>query len=122
MDILRVALAFFVVFGLLGGLYFLSSRAKRLPGIPGLRSISFSSLAKRQKPGPVPLPDDEVRLLRRLHLTANHQLHFIALNGSKILLCTHPQGCQVLPFPQSGRMDATARPNEAHAEGERHAG
>ncbi|HSU32096.1 MAG TPA: hypothetical protein VLJ11_12760 [Bryobacteraceae bacterium] len=117
MDIVRLALALFIVFGMLGGLYFLSNRAKRLSGIPGLRPISFSSLMKGRKPGPVPHPDDEVRLLRRLHLTANHQLHFLALNGSKILLCTHPQGCQVLPFPQSVRTDVAGRPD-----GEHHAG
>lgn len=122
MDILRVALALFIVFGLLGGLYFLSSRAKRLPGIPGLQSISFSSLVKGQKPGPVPVPDHDVRLLKRLHLTANHQVHLIALNGSKMLLCTHPQGCEVLPFPQRERTDLTGRPNGALAEGEHHAG
>jgi hypothetical protein len=122
MDILRLALALFIVFGLLGGLYFLSNRAKRLSGIPGLRPISFSSLVKRQKPGPVLLPDDDVRLLRRLHLTANHQLHFIALNGSRILLCTHPQGCQVLQFPRDGRTDVTRRLEGALAEGEHHAG
>jgi hypothetical protein len=122
MDILRVALALFIVFGLLGGLYFLSSRAKRLSGIPGFQSISFSSLVKGQKPGPVPLPDHEMRLLKRLHLTANHQLHFISFNGSKILLCTHPQGCQVLSFPLVEHTDVTGRPEGAPAEGEHHAG
>ena len=122
MDILRVALALIIVFGLLGGLYFLSSRAKRLSAAPGLRSISFSSLVKGQKPGPVPLPDHEVRLLKRLHLTANHQLHLIAFDGIKILLCTHPQGCEVLPFTQGGHTDVTGRPDEAPAEGEQYAG
>lgn len=117
MDILRVALALFIVFGLLGGLYFLSSRAKRLSAVPGLKSISFSSLVKGQKPGPVPLPDHDLRLLRRLHLTANHQLHLVAFNGSKVLLCTHPQGCQALPLPHAGHTDVTGGP----AEGEQHA-
>jgi hypothetical protein len=122
MDILRVALALLIVFGLLGGLYFLSSRAKRLSGIPGLRSVSISSLVSGRKPGPVPLPDQEIRLLRRLHLTANHQLHLIASNGSKILLCTHPHGCQVLPLSLVGHTEVTGRPDGAPAEEEHHAG
>jgi hypothetical protein len=121
MDILRLALALFIVFGLLGGLYFISNRAKRLSWLPGVTPISFSSLAKKQKSGHGPLPDDEIRVVKRVHLTASHQLHFIALNGRRLLLCTHPQGCEVLPIPQSERTDLIQQANQAPTEGEQDA-
>jgi hypothetical protein len=40
----------------------------------------------------------QLSVLKRSHLTPNHQLHLVTAMGQQILLCTHPQGCSIIPF------------------------
>lgn len=65
----------------------------------------------------------QLRVLKRISLTATHQLHLISIDSTHLLICTHPQGCSVLQ--QSGRGESE-EPGEGSgrflAELRRHAG
>jgi hypothetical protein len=94
MDFFRVASALVTVFGLLGLLYVFSNRTRRKAplGLLARRSIwPRAGEESRNNPGA-----NTLRLLRRLNLTAAHQLHFIQANEQTLLVCTHPQGCALL--------------------------
>jgi hypothetical protein len=93
MDFLRIAAALGSVFALLGTVYFVSNRAKTPSAVKAFRaSLSWP----RNRHSRNALDNDSVRVLKRVSLTATHQLHLIATTGGAFLLCTHPQGCTLL--------------------------
>jgi hypothetical protein len=95
MDILRFLVAIIVVFGLLGALYVLSKRGRRFAGLPGFFKFSLGSAGSRAAQAPV-VSGDALRVIKRLNLSATHQLHLLQIEEGSVLLCTHPQGCTVL--------------------------
>ncbi len=46
--------------------------------------------------------------VERLALTPQHTLHIVRINGSEVLLATHPQGCSVIPAAAERAMGAGA--------------
>jgi len=99
MDLLHTALAFFIVFGLLTCLYLYANRGRKYHAGKRLGTLfcSFPFQAKRKTE---PKALRELEILRRINLTATHQLHLIATPAGKLLLCTHAQGCTILsPAP-----------------------
>lgn len=95
MEILRFLVALLIVFGLLGALRVLSKRGGKLPALPGFAKFSFgSTLARAVKPAAT--GGEHLRVVKKLHLTATHQVHLIRVGEEALLLCTHPQGCTVL--------------------------
>ena len=89
-----MALALVTVFGLLGLLYSLAGAARRripraliAPGTiwPGKFRVSASQKNSAY-----------LQVLRRVNLTATHQLHLISTTEDLFLVCTHPQGCTLL--------------------------
>jgi hypothetical protein len=94
MDFLRVAVALITVFGLLGLLYFVSSREKARAT---LRSRCTQLMWPQKFRMVVNGTDaDSLRVLRRVNLTGTHQLHLICTSHGVFLVCTHPQGCSLL--------------------------
>jgi hypothetical protein len=94
MDFFRVAAAFGTVFALLGIVYLFSNRARTRLAPKAFRAPLIWSRKVRV---PKPLESDSVRVLKRVSLTATHQLHLIGTAQDAFLLCTHPQGCTLLP-------------------------
>lgn len=94
METWRVVVGLAVVFGLLALLRRLAARtsgrgAWRLLGSrPTLGSVL--RIVRRTD------ATEPLRLVRRLNLTATHQLHVVADESATLLICTHPQGCTVL--------------------------
>jgi flagellar biogenesis protein FliO len=41
-------------------------------------------------------PDSCISIVSRLYLGPHHALYLISVMGSRVLLCTHPQGCSVV--------------------------
>jgi hypothetical protein len=94
MDFFRVVAGLGTVFALLAVVYFLSNRARTQMAVKALQApVIWSRNFRVSKP----LESDSVRVLKRVSLTATHQLHWIGTPQGAILLCTHPQGCTVLP-------------------------
>jgi hypothetical protein len=117
MDFLRVAGALITVFGLLGLLYFVSSRTKTRATLrprcaPSIWPRSLRIAANGSDA-------DSLRLLRRINLTGTHQLHLIRASEEIFLLCTHPQGCSLLRA--SDALSAPKQDGAAPAEIERYA-
>jgi hypothetical protein len=50
----------------------------------------------RRPPGAKDEPGTGISIVSRLHLGPHHALYLISVMGSRILLCTHPQGCSVV--------------------------
>ncbi|MBV9085790.1 MAG: hypothetical protein JOZ62_24205 [Acidobacteriaceae bacterium] len=95
MQLVRIATAFLLVFGLLGVLYAYSRRKK--PGYAGWQSLfpSFGTVLSRSaRPKRSATPPLDV--LRRISLTPTHKLHLISTTAGQLLVCTHPNGCTVL--------------------------
>lgn len=89
-----MALALITVFGLLGLLYVFSNRTRTKAPLGLLARHSIWRRAgedSRNNPGL-----NTLRLLRRLNLTAAHQLHLVQTNEQTFLVCTYPQGCALL--------------------------
>lgn len=95
MDILRFLAAILIVFGLLGALRFFSSRAGKRPVLPGFLKFSWSAAFSRAAQGSA-VSGERLRTVKRIHLTASHQVHLLQIDNESLLLCTHPQGCTVL--------------------------
>ena len=94
MDLFRVTLALVTVFGLLGSLYFVTTRAKNkgprlLASAREACSGKFRLAGSRNQAG-------ELEILRRVSLTPTHQLHLVKTVQGEFLVCTHPQGCTIL--------------------------
>jgi hypothetical protein len=94
MDLFRVVAGLATVFALLGIVYFFSGRARTHIVLKAIRGPAVWSRNIRT---PKPLESDSVRVLKRVSLTATHQLHWIGTPQGAFLLCTHPQGCTLLP-------------------------
>jgi hypothetical protein len=95
MDVLRLAAAFSVVFGLLGSLWAYAEFRKRPPGrLWGNRFRFRSPEAGRGDPTLA----GTLSVIRQVRLTPTHQLHLVATGRERFLLCTHPQGCTQIPF------------------------
>lgn len=92
MDLLHTALAFFIVFGLLGLLYLYANRARK----SSVGRLGLFSLFPLQSKGKTETKARELEILRRVSLTATHQLHLIATPAGRFLVCTHSQGCTLL--------------------------
>lgn len=95
MDLLRVLAALFIVFGLLGALHFFSRRGGKRSPLPELVKFSLGKAGIRANNGNSPAAE-QVRVIKRLNLSATHQIHLLQIDKENILLCTHPQGCTVL--------------------------
>src|SRR3954447_7984117 len=54
------------------------------------------NLLLRRKQGTKDDPGACISIVSRLHLGPQHALFLISVMGSRILLCTHPQGCSVV--------------------------
>lgn len=93
MEFFRVAAALGAVFALLGMVYFLSSRVRRDAAVKAFRA---PAIWPRNLRIAKPLESDSVKVLKRVPLTATHQLHLVGTSQDTFLLCTHPQGCTVL--------------------------
>ena|ERR1700761_3405741 len=117
MDYLRVAGALITVFGLLGLLYFISSRNK-------IRATLRSRCTRlvwprRFRIAPTGADGDCLRVLRRVSLNGTHQVHLIRASKQTFLLCTHPHGCSLLRA--SDALSAPKYDGAAQAEIERYA-
>jgi hypothetical protein len=104
MEFFRIVAALGTVFALLGIVYFVSNRARSAFAVTALRApLIWSHQHRKTKP----IDSDSVRVLKRVSLTATHQLHLIGTAQGTFLLCTHPQGCALLTpcdsRPQSDR-------------------
>ena len=102
MDVLRLAAAFSVVFGLLGLLWAYAEFRKRPPGRLWLNQFHIG--APKAGRGD-PTFGGTLSVVRHVRLTATHQLHLISAGRERFLVCTHPQGCTQIPldagdFPQ----------------------
>jgi hypothetical protein len=96
MDILRFLVAIIVVFGLLGALYFLSNRGRKFAGLPGFFKLFLRPAGSARAGQPSGVNGDSLRVIKRLNLSATHQVHLLQIEEENVLLCTHPQGCTVL--------------------------
>lgn len=113
MEILRFLVALLIVFGLLGALRVLSKRGGKLPALPGFAKFSFgSTLARAVKPSAT--GGEHLRVVKKLHLTATHQVHLIRTGDEELLLCTYPQGCTVLQ--SAGERPAATKSSLAEAQ------
>jgi|SRR5271165_4964018 len=117
MEVLLPIAASLFVIGMLSGLLLLARRAaisKPISfGSPGrLRMFSFP---RRQNPG----SEDQrsLRVLKQVVLTPSHRLHLLLVAGDSVLLCTHPQGCTVIPA--TGSEVDRMTPSGAQQPGER---
>ena len=100
MDVFRLAVGFLIVFGLLAVLLVVSRRSKDkrtsfVNGLLLLRSRSFRLRRQADRKGGSASPAN-LQVERQHRLTPTHQLHVITLDGQRLLLCTHPQGCSLL--------------------------
>jgi hypothetical protein len=78
--------------GLLGFLrWFAQKRNLKCLGLFRLSFVKGSPHREMQTP-------IQLSVLKRSQLTPNHQLHLVIAMGQQILLCTHPQGCSIIPF------------------------
>ncbi len=83
MDVLRQVLSVLLVFALLGGaLWFLRRKAAGWQQPLG-RARSLQSL-------------------ERLALSPQHSLHVVEIEGRRLVVATHPQGCTLLTELASG--------------------
>jgi hypothetical protein len=94
MDFFRVAAAFGTVFALLGVLYYVSNRARATLSAKAFTGRQIWS--RRIRPA-APGKSDSLKVLKRVALTPTHQLHLIETIEGAFLICTHPQGCTLLP-------------------------
>lgn len=95
MDILRFLAAILIVFGLLGALHFLSKRGGKSHRLLGFLKFSLGAAGSRTVQGAA-ANGDQLRILKRLNLSATHQVQLLQIDKETLLLCTHPQGCTVL--------------------------
>jgi flagellar biogenesis protein FliO len=95
MDVLRQVLSVLLVFSLLGAALWLLRRGGR---------ISFQGVARTRALG----NRRSMIAVERLALTPQHTLHIVRINGSEVLLATHPQGCSVIPAAAERAMGAGA--------------
>lgn len=115
MDLFRVALALFTVFGVLAILYFVSRRAPA--GTPRLLESARNACSGKFRLFPSQKNSAELEVLRRVNLTATHQLHLVRTAREVVLVCTHPQGCTLLEKhdalasadPQNATLDGLQR-------------
>lgn len=116
MDFFRAVWALATVFGLLGLLYFLSSRARNRSRLRAgaIRAIWPQTTRARG-------PQNEatsLKILRRLNLTGTHQLHLISATEGTFLVCTHPHGCTLLRASDAAaaaKEGAATEPTQRHA-------
>jgi hypothetical protein len=99
---LRLA-AILPAMGLLGFLRWLAQKFN-IKGF-GIFRLSFpNDSALREALAPV-----QLSVLKRARLTPNHQLHLVIAMDQQILLCTHPQGCSIIPV--GSKPEPAAVPN-----------
>jgi hypothetical protein len=89
-----VTLAMIAVFGLLGLLYSVAGRAQRR--IPRALSESRRIWSRKFRVSESSNKPVHLQVLRRVNLTATHQLHLISTTEDLFLVCTHPHGCTLL--------------------------
>ncbi len=102
MDLFRVTLALVTVFGLLGSLYFVTTRAKTRT--PRLLASAREACSGKLRFGANRSQAGELEILRRVNLTPTHQLHLVKTLQREFLLCTHPQGCTLLTAQDTGAL------------------
>jgi hypothetical protein len=117
MYFLRTVLALGTVFGLLGLLYFISSRARtRTASRAGAMRAVWP---RRIRARGVATEAASLKILRRLNLTSTHQLHLVCATEGTFLVCTHPHGCTLLrggdTLSAAKREGAAAEPIQRHA-------
>jgi hypothetical protein len=100
MDAFRLAVGFLIVFGLLALLLVVSRRAKNkgtsfVNGLLLLKNGSFRLRRELGRKGGLASATN-LQVERQHCLTPSHQLHVVTLDGQRLLLCTHPQGCSLL--------------------------
>ena len=82
MDVVRQVVSVLLVFALLGAsLWMLRRRGK----------ISIRGLAGKRVRG-----TKSMIAVERLALTPQHTLHIVRIDGRKVLVATHPQGCSIV--------------------------
>ena len=99
MDFFRLAFAFVLVFGLLAWVAYRARRSQRpAPSAWSAWSLFFNQIPSlRGKLSASPeLVSGSVRVLQKTRLTVQHELHLITTSSETLLVCTHPQGCDVL--------------------------
>jgi flagellar biogenesis protein FliO len=85
MDVVRQALSVVVVFALLGfAIWRFRGRPMKL-NAPRLKW--FGGAARRNR---------ALETVERLALTPQHTLHLVSIQGRRVVMATHPQGCSVL--------------------------
>ncbi len=101
MEVLLAIAASLFVIGLLAGLLLVARK------LAVGRTVSLGLRGKRRlfafPLGLNPGGDSQKSLyvLNQVALTPSHRLHLLLVTGEKVLLCTHPQGCTVIPAARS---------------------
>lgn len=101
MDVISPILAIFFVVGLLAGLLVLARRAGvGKPLSPGVFSKGrlFPFPVRRHS---VAGERESLCILKQVVLSPSHRVHLVLVAGQNVLLCTHPQGCTVIPVGSS---------------------
>jgi len=97
MEVLWPIASSLFVIGLLSALLLLARRAamNKPLSFGALGRPQMLSFARRPDPG----ADDQksLRVLRQAALTPSHRVHLLLVADQRVLLCTHPQGCTVIP-------------------------
>jgi hypothetical protein len=103
MDVLQQVVSVLLVFALLGAAVWLLRRGGKI-SIPsfGTRSVARERILGFSRPSRSMVP------VERLALTPQHTLHIVRINGSEVLLATHPQGCSVVTTATERAMGAGA--------------
>ncbi len=121
----QLVTGFVIVFGLLGLLaFFCRHKSGRNPSAvrtSALLKFPFPSFRVSRRE-PAESAPAHLFVLKRVNLTPTHQLHLISTESANLLICTHPQGCSVLP--ENARTETGERSETGNflAELRRHAG
>lgn len=98
MDLIRLAGALVLVFGLLY-LLVAAAKASRQRG-GGASWLSVLPAGALQRPAFLNRKNSEAAaaftVLQKTRITPTHQVHLLAIESDRLLICTHPQGCTVL--------------------------
>jgi hypothetical protein len=92
MDAALKLVATLPAMGFLGFLRWLAQKCN-IKGFGIFRLSLSNNSSVREAPAPV-----QLTVLKRSRLTPNHQLHLVIAMDQQILLCTHPQGCSIVPL------------------------
>jgi hypothetical protein len=102
MDALRLAYSLILVFGLLGLFWtFAKRRRHTVEALLGAGTILASRRLTRASQRGKAAANSTPSVVWKERLTPTHQLHLICNGKDRLLVCTHPQGCTLLPLAES---------------------